>query len=140
MPGTTFVNRDGFSNFYATIGAGSDSDTDISATCGGTLFSDVNRLRDVSNDPISPPARVPYSRLLEDVLVRALFAADLFYADNLPYTCNPELWENASAYNSNSYVAGLLKALGLRLPALSSEVLYVGWKKPVPASNFHAGH
>ena len=95
------------------------------------LVSSVNRPSDISalnmvlgtvNDPQSPSGDVYFAELL---------LADANYDDDLVYALFPVA---PGAYNSNSYVRGLIDATGGVTTANLSA--FVGGNKPVPASKF----
>jgi hypothetical protein len=133
--GVALRGTDEFGNGFFTLGAGSDS-TDTNAACSGTLISDVNRKGDYLTPPWDPLEKLPVAPDQEDALSHALLERDAAYADDLPYACRPE--QNPGSFNSNSYVHGLLNAVGLPSPRLPSRVptLFPGWRTPIPPSRF----
>jgi hypothetical protein len=125
-----FVNLDTYENFFATIGAGP-----VPSGCSGPMVSEINRDRDVNAFATSLEL-LQYPPILEDVAIERLFALDANYPDNLTYECRPD--EGTEEYNSNSYVAGLLKAANIPHPSFPYRysLIYPGWTKPVPANYF----
>jgi hypothetical protein len=68
----------------------------------------------------------------EDAIIERLLNADAAYKDNLPYAFMPANGERA--YNSNGYVAGILRAAGL--PSPNIPVAVPGFSNPVPVEAF----
>jgi len=66
----------------------------------------------------------------ENAVIRAMLRADATYGDDLPYSA---LWPTSSGigYNSNSYVSGLLRHVGIQMGAPGG-VSLPGWSKPIP--------
>lgn len=119
---------------YATLGAGNG---------GNKLKSDVNRDKDIILD-IKANMHWLYSGTGN---VAKLFAAENHYAENhyennnntLNYDLFPNPnrttgWLIGKGYNSNSFTAGILQALGISAPTPVHSV--PGWNKPVPKSYF----
>jgi hypothetical protein len=116
--------RDAHGRATLTLGAGP------ALSAGGlTLKSDLNREKDAAPHPRGP---VVASGTGEDAVIAKLLAADAAYKDNLPYAFFPA--SSSQAYNSNSYVAGILSAVGLTAPGLGVSV--PGYDHPVPAAYF----
>ncbi|MGH9338853.1 MAG: RHS repeat-associated core domain-containing protein, partial [Acidobacteriota bacterium] len=119
-----WADHPAFARGYATIGADSG---------GLYLVSGVNRKTDVDlTTKKSKP--VTLGGMGDDVAIAALLSLDASYGANLRYSVFPPA--GLGGYNSNSYVAGLLGALGLRMPDLDSNLR--GSEKPVPANAFGA--
>ena len=127
------VNQDEYGNYFMTIGAGT-ADGDSSLLCSGTLTKGINRLRDVALSPVH------FEQLAVGVFEETRIINDLYvyfgnYRDDLPYTCLPET--NPGAYNSNSFISGLLRKADAPLPIFPIRgVTAPGWPTPVPARYF----
>ena len=120
---------------YATLGAGPNSNNPVAVIAGSTeLMSDVNRDRDfdLQSFPKTEEVVLDLGGRDEGEVIDALFAADANYDDNLPYELLPD--GDGKSYNSNSYVSGLLTAVGFTPPPLTSNV--PGYDQPVPSSEF----
>lgn len=115
---------------YTTLGAGSSLDS-----CSGYLTSRFLRQRDWQVRALHLE-RLSYSPLEEDALIQLLVSLDDNYGDNLQYECWPD--GGSDEYNSNGYVAGLLRAAGVPEPAFPYQLRhrYFGWAKPVPRAGF----
>ena len=127
--------KDQFGNWYFTFGAGPvGGDTD--SNCGGTLVGGLNRATDVTIAPYDPLESIPHNAVAGDTIIQQLFNRFNAYQNNLPYACFPE--NNDGFYNSNSYAAGLLNAVALRVVGLPTRVpeLFPGVRKPVPSDKF----
>jgi RHS repeat-associated protein len=122
----------------ATLGAGPE---------GGRLVSNVNRPTDIDNSTKTEEVKLDLKGRNEDAVISALFQADSAYGDDLTYQLFPvqdggftEAAGNRNGvgtdagFNSNSYVSGLLEAVGLDVPVLRSTV--PGFDKPVPKVEF----
>jgi hypothetical protein len=102
--------------------------------------SDVNRPTDVDLSTKIETVKVDLGGRDENQVITALLKADSAYGDDLDYDAfaNPSRDRSAfvadDGHNSNSYVAGALKAVGLEAPALKSNV--PGYDKPVPEDQF----
>ncbi|HHS97404.1 MAG TPA: hypothetical protein ENK08_05820 [Chloroflexi bacterium] len=100
---------------------------------GGLLVSALNRAADRHDRPnvrrgvVQPPAG-----MTDTDFILALLAADGRYGDNLDYDFCPPI---QNGYNSNSYVSGLLRAVGATPPGLRG-TRFPGWNQPVPGGNF----
>jgi hypothetical protein len=123
-----FRNIDERGRRYATVGAG---------PVWGSLVSDTNRENDVKPHepgiPILPPGGIP-----EDAFINMLLKAHRDYPDDLNYDFLPHpavpYRGIGPSYNSNSYIAGLLRAVGVGAPRLP--ISTPGYDLPVPARNF----
>ena len=67
----------------------------------------------------------------ENKLIDKAFELDSNYADNLDYDFFPS--SALDGYNSNSYISGLLRALGFNVEQPPNTV---GFQKPVPSDSF----
>ena len=132
-----WVNDPRFSNVlpdgrhYTTLGAGPD---------GGNLVSNLNRSRDINlaNNQTSsqcptpnPKPQTPNQYPTEDDLIRYLLNTDQRYQVNLDYEYFPQSFTDG--YNSNSYLNGLLRAVGINMPTPPSTA---GFNKPLPRNSF----
>jgi len=120
---------------FATIGAGPDEGDGVLRVlrAESRLVGALNRDRDVhkrKNEQIT----LDLQGRDEDDVIAALFEAEANYQDNLRYEPWPEKLPNA--YNSNSFVSGILQAVGLQAPSVKSNV--PGYDRPVPAESFAA--
>jgi hypothetical protein len=123
-----FRNIDDQGRRYATIGAG---------PVWGSLVSDPNRENDLEPHepgiPISPPGGMS-----EDAFINMMLKADREYPDDLNYDFLPHpavpYRGVGPSYNSNSYIAGLLRAVGAGAPELP--VTTPGYNLPVPPRSF----
>ena len=74
----------------------------------------------------------------ENDVIADLFKTDENYRDNVDYDLCPENGENVGrhgdGHNSNSFVAGLLEAVGLDTPEIKSNT--PGYDKPLPKEHF----
>lgn len=126
-------NKDEDGKRYATIGAGAST----KSTLFGRLLSGVNRGRDVDLNV----EKVEYRRLElqgkdEDLLIKSLLESQNNFELNskkepLAYDIFP-FFQNE--YNSNSFISGILAALGLPVPKVEKKV--PGYKKRVPKKHF----
>ena len=121
---------------FATIGAGPARP----GPTGDILVSDVNRATDVDLSNKVEEVVLDLGGRSEDMIIDQLFAADSNYQDSLEYDLFPaqegeqNIFVADDGFNSNSYAAGLLLAVGIDLPGLQSNV--PGFDKPVPDSEF----
>ncbi len=121
---------------FATIGAGPAS----AKPQDDILVSDVNRPTDVDLSNKVEEVTLDLGGRSEDVIIDQLFAADTNYQDSLDYDLFPaedgdrSIFVADDGYNSNSYTAGLLLAVGIDPPDLNSNV--PGFDKPVPDDEF----
>jgi alpha-tubulin suppressor-like RCC1 family protein len=137
--GRFVANIDALGNYFATIGAGPGTDhtrsDDTVVSCSAyNLTNAVSFSTDVlkAAENFEP---LQYRADSEDFIIGLLFRLDDNYQDDLPYCAAPTLFDQT--YNSNSYVHGLMRAVGLQSPmATSGTSHYVGWTKPVPSSHF----
>ena len=111
--------RDEQGRVFTTLGAGPGG------FAGTKLVS--NKRRDADAAPHSRGAVVDPGSPNEDALIGALLGADLQYSDNASYGAFPI---GEGKYNSNSYVAAILAAVGIHLPAPAPNM--PGWNRPVP--------
>nr|WP_067298395.1 RHS repeat-associated core domain-containing protein [Marinobacterium profundum] len=116
-------------SLYATIGAGPEG------FMGETLVSNVNRERDLimkknvfSRSIFTMSCPSPEE---EDRIILHAFQMDSVYRDNLDYDFFPD--KDESGNNSNSYISGLLNALGNPMPQPPKTP---GYEKPVTIDNF----
>ena len=132
-----FGNIDDQGRHFATIGAAPPI-TDTSGRCDGSLLlvSAVNRPTDISIDPQRIERLYGRAHSSQDETIEALFELDAAYRDQLPYCFWP--LQGNPYYNSNSYIAGLLRTAFVPLPFVPRliPILYPGWNKPVPVSEF----
>jgi len=68
----------------------------------------------------------------EDEVIDALLKADENYGDDAEYWFFPK--EGDTKYNSNSYISGLFKLLGINPPEVESNV--PGFDNPLPSIHF----
>jgi hypothetical protein len=123
-----FRNIDDQGRRYATIGAG---------PVWGSLVSDANRENDIEPHepglPIPPPGGMS-----EDAFINLMLKADRDYVDDLNYDFLPHpavpYRGIGPSYNSNSYIAGLLRAVGVGAPKLP--VSTPGYNLPVSPRSF----
>lgn len=124
-----FRNADDQGRRYATIGAG--------PVWWRGLVSATNRENDVRPHepgvPVSPPLGMS-----EDAFINLMLKADREYPDDLDYGFLPRpaipTRGFGPSYNSNSYIAGLLRAVGAAAPELP--VSTPGYDMPVPVRKF----
>jgi RHS repeat-associated protein len=118
---------------YATLGAGPENSAGSLFGRGGRLVAKFNRPTDVDlRDKISVVSLNLKGRNENDVIASLIGAQATFMSKpQLSYELFPSL--SSAGYNSNSYVAGLLRVVNLDLPAVA---LVPGVDKPVPGSNF----
>jgi RHS repeat-associated protein len=114
---------------YATVGAGPEG------FMGETLISNINRARDLimngnvfSRSIFTMSCPSPEA---EDRVISNFFQTDANYRDNLDYDFFPDSSENGN--NSNSYISGLLNAVGHPMPQPPNTP---GYEKPVTLDNF----
>lgn len=126
-----FTNNSG--SRVSTLGAGPENGTLLRPL--GDLVSNTNRERDVSERSIIVAEMFPGAGDTEDALIGRLFNADSNYRDNLDYDFFPG---SSDGYNSNSYVAGLLRAIGVENVPLPNQqnTPTPGADKPVPTGCF----
>lgn len=110
---------------YATIGA---------QRIGGLLVSGVNRDTDMNLDTKVQSELVDLGGRNEDLVILMLLIGDASYGDSLKYASH--ILGDTDGYNSNSFFAGLLAAVDLKLPDL--EGILPGIDKPVPKEAFEA--
>lgn len=133
---------DQFGNAYFTLGAGTATG-DTSSSCIGVLTNGRNRSADVDLSNVSALVPLPLGQPgataitpwdVEASVIVQLLATHSGYSNNLPYYCFPE--SAPAAYNSNSYVHGLLHAAGVPHSETPPKNPAPGWKTPVPAVYF----
>lgn len=134
-----FRNIDEQGRRYATLGAGpvwgiNASDSGIA---WGSLVSDTNREKDAQPHQPGIPIRPP-GGMAEDAFINLMLKTDRDYTDDLNYDVLPHPtvpYRGISpSYNSNSYVAGLLRAVGVGVPKLP--VNTPGYNLPLPPRHF----
>lgn len=134
-----FRNVDEHGRRYATIGAGPDWGINASdaGLAWGSLIGDTNRENDVQPHEPGIPIRPP-GGMSEDAFINLMLKTDRDYTDDLNYDLLPHPavpYRGISpSYNSNSYIAGLLRAVGLGLPELP--VNTPGYNLPLPPRHF----
>jgi hypothetical protein len=130
-----FVHRDERGRYFAALGAG-PPEGDSTTQCGvKPLISDFNRDADVYTPPeIMEQLRISASRERESL--KRLIARDAAYGDRLWYCFAPVF--GTDFYNSNSYIAGVLRAAQIPRPITPTIFFlrYPGWLKPVPPAAF----
>lgn len=121
-----FQNFDEQKRRYATLGAGPDPMSVYGMFLGGKLKSDYNRELDIAPHERGIPLQPP-GGMSEDAFINRLFKIDREYPDDLDYsvsTHGPYMGHGRApiqvpgAYDSNSYVSGLLQAAGVAPPEL----------------------
>jgi hypothetical protein len=119
-----FKNKTPDGGDFSTLGAGPSG-----TLAFGDLQSDPNRKKDVNlsrnNYSASAFTSSCPTQEVEDNYIQQLFDAD----SRFDYELLPE----AGEYNSNSYINGLLRSVGLKVPAPPSTP---GFTQPVPNSAF----
>lgn len=125
---------------FATLGAGPENGSIFRPL--GDLVSNPNRPNDVS-EPFSIVADItPGQGDTENAMINRMFATDSNYNDGLDYDLFPSTDPNAGSandgYNSNSYVYGLLGAMGAEnIPQSNQDTMPTpGADKPVPERCF----
>lgn len=116
--------RDSKGRATLTIGAGPGLNSG-----GLSLVAGLNREKDAEPHPIGP---VVAAGAGEDAVITNLLTAFGNYGNQLPYAFLPV--QSSLAYNSNSFVSGILQAVGLPVPAMSANL--PGYSHPAPASSF----
>jgi RHS repeat-associated protein len=124
-----FANETSDGRKFATLGAGPSG-----FLAFGTLKSDPNRERDIdlakNNYSSSVFTSFCPSQDLEDDYIQRLFDADSKFDDS---KFDYELFPGKGEHNSNSYANGLLRSVGLVVPAPPSAP---GFNRPVSSSEF----
>lgn len=110
---------------FATLGA-------QSRKIKGKLVAKPNRRTDRRNHK-TEVMPVDLDGRREEEVIAELLAAESSYRDDARYRAFPK--PDGRGYNSNSFVSGLLGAVGLGPPPLESKVR--GYEVPVPAEYFH---
>jgi RHS repeat-associated protein len=127
-----FNNIDQDGNRYAVISAGPEL---------GLLVSRPNRETDLGRQEGRIEIEIPAYYRSEFHFFNAIARADSGYGDWLDYDLYPEQPQNRSifwaddGYNSNSYIAGLLKAVGVDPPEIEG-INLPGYDVPVPRECF----
>lgn len=126
-----FQNFDEHGRRYATLGAGP------AGPFLDRLVSAPNRENDVEDHEAGIPVPLP-SGISEDAFIHRMLKADREYTDDLEYDFLPhppiQYRGIGPSYNSNSYVAGLLRAVGVVPP--QPPVTAPGYALPVPPRHF----
>lgn len=133
-----FRNVDEQGRHYATIGAGPVLSLNTSDGLAlGSLVSDTNRENDVQPHEPGIPIR-PSGGMSEDAFINLMLKTDREYTDDLNYDWLPHpavpYRGIRPSYNSNSYIAGLLRAIGVGIPELP--VNTPGYNLPLPPHHF----
>jgi hypothetical protein len=110
-----------------TIGA-------ASSIWGGPLVSDIHRPTDTDVTTKKGWVKLDIPPDCEEEVCRRLMMLDRNYRDNLKYVMFPAA--RGDGYNSNSYVAGILKAAGIEPPRVPGANV-PGYNKPVPRGAFN---
>jgi len=122
------IKTDENGKLYLTLGA---------EPIGGKLVSDMNRGKDL-NRPKVETVIVDLEGKAEDEVISALLGAEDSYGDDVDYDLLPKTGDDVGrfrdGYNSNSYVSGILKSVGLKPPEVESKV--PGYDKPLPKEHF----
>ncbi len=120
---------------YATIGAGPKKFNTLVSGINRELDRDLNIKKETA--VICKP---DMNGKTEDQIIDVLFEKNANYNDNLDYDFFPAKEGERSWYiaddghNSNSFVSGLLEAIGIKKPELKSNT--PGYDIPVPKKNF----
>ena len=112
-----------------TLGAGPCSIPRAVAGASTTLVSDRDRPGDVGEQ--TERITLDLGGQPENQVIKKLADQDAAYGDDLPYTLEPA--PGASTFNSNSYVAAMLRAAGVIIPVLKYEV--PGFDNPLPVES-----
>lgn len=125
-----FDNVNSSGQAYSALGAGPVS---------GNLVAEVNRSTDRAQHKGGVVIPVPAQYANEDQFIGAIFTAMSAYIENtgttggeINYDFKPRA--GTDGYNSNSFVSGLLQAVGADVPELTNPV--PGFEKPVPTEHF----
>ena len=118
-------NIDAAGNHYVTLGA--------NRAKGRLLVSNINRKTDINNPKVET-IPLDLKGQDEDAVIADLLEADSNYQDDAEYNLFPQE-DEPSGHNSNSYISGLLKAVGLDPPDVKSNT--PGYDKPLPDINFY---
>lgn len=94
---------------FFTLSAGPESAPGTLIGQGGNLVSEVNRTEGVSMG--ARLIQTPDQYKSESQFIGALIKADKSYNDSTPYTLYPD--SSSNSRNSNSYVTGILGAVGV---------------------------
>ncbi len=121
-----FSNFDSDGKRYATLGAGPEG------FLGENLVSNINREADAAPHSGGLDVKVPSSFKNEDEFIDKLFELDGNYDDKADYDFFPSSSEEGN--NSNSYVSGILKAVGATPP--TPTVSTPGYDKPLDKKEF----
>ncbi len=126
-------------NLRVTYGAGPGDGTDAGGCFQGALTADANRASDKAAFAVEL-RRLKYADGAEDALIQAVLDRADYFRDNsngvLPYKCVPEPFPGA--FNSNSFVKGLLDAIPVEASGANPlrYLEFPGWVKPVPPAYF----
>jgi hypothetical protein len=126
----TRVNA-GTGRHYATIGAGPENSLGSLLGRGGNLIAGVNRKTDADLTNKVIEFKLNIGARDENKVIYGLFKTTEAYKNNVPYKINPRPF--TAGYNSNSFAAGLMRAVGLVPPTIRMNV--PGYTKPVPLTN-----
>jgi hypothetical protein len=121
------------SRHYATLGAGPENMAGSLVGHGGHLVAGFNRRTDVRLDDKVSVVQLNLKGRDENQVISALIGAQASFMRkaDLNYELFPSL--TSKGYNSNSYIAGLLAAVGLDLPTAA---FVPGVDKPVSGGAF----
>lgn len=117
------------------------------------LISDINRPTDWQTAMDDNIKRITIPRppmyKSDQQFIDAIRNLDFYYKDKLTYNLFPqEGGDESDGYNSNSYIRGLLEAVGAHFPNPqdvfqgingNQQVEFPGWRKPVPEKEFKCG-
>lgn len=129
---------DGFGNRYFTLGAGLPGGTDTGLNCGGgNLTKGIDRKGDVAK-PVKALRKLPVAHVSEGATIFSLLIHFNAYADDVPYWCTPGDPDVTTglAYNSNSFIHGLLHAAGVPHEEREPKWPAPGWSLPLPQRYF----
>lgn len=126
-----FVVRGHMGQLIATVGSGPDSSWIIA----GNLIYGNNRQTDMdkvlSGETYIVGEIIPGKGDNENNLIRRIFTLAENYQNDAKYSLYPS--KNGSGYNSNSFIYGLLKALGIKNPPIPFGYDMPGARKPLPS-------
>ncbi|MDY7096254.1 MAG: hypothetical protein SX243_25035, partial [Acidobacteriota bacterium] len=122
---------------YATLGAGPVGRLFFGNNIGLVLESDNNRERDADLNHVTQLYELGIGERAEADVINDLFLADSLYRDHLQYDPFPlgnDSMVPLKNFNSNSYVRGLLAAVGILVPEVAENL--PGFNQPVPVEEF----